>query len=724
MAVIQKIRNKYGKLAGGIIALALVGFILMDAASGRFGDLFGRNTSVAKVDGDKIEVREYSLRVKEIETLYPLYSRTKTMDDATRAQMSEETMKQMIYEILAKKQCEKLGIGSTKEEEKEMIYGANADPMIQQFQIQGTNIFVSQETGMFDPSIIKEFEKQISKIDPSGKVQEQWDYVKAYVIRNHAINKFGVLFAKGTYIPKFLALQAMNLQNATANISFVKIPVSSITDNEVKVSDEDIKSYMQKHAAMFTSDDNTRSMDFVSFDVKPSKEDTARPVNALLEIKNDFAATKDNENFVNNKSEDKFEKSWVNKRTLISSSSDSILSLALNGVYGPYYENNNYKLTKLIEKKDMPDSVKCRHILIRTKSQGKDVLPDSIAKQRMDSIVTAIKNGADFKALALKYSDDPGSSKTGGEYTFSVPQRSNLSKEFGDFIFDGKTGEKKTVHVDNDNYTGYHYIEILEQKNMQPAYQFATISKSLYPDQNTVNAAYAKASAFAGKNATAQAFDDGIKKDGLSKRIGENVKIYDFTIQGLGPAREIVRWMYEAKPGDVSPVFTLDNRFIVAKLSSIQEKGLAPVTTENRPQLDAIVKAEKKKELIISKYKNVTSLESLAQSSNQQVQHVDSVSLGGSFAPNLGFAPKVIGYAFDPSFAPNTISPAIQEQEGVYFIMVTNRWNKTIDPQAAESAVRQQMMMMQMQQQRNAGGQGVQETLINSASVKYNASNL
>ena len=136
MAVIQKIRNKYGKLAGGLIAFALVGFILMDAASGRFGDLFGRNTSVAKVDGEKIDVKDYTIRVKEIETLYPLYSRSKTLDDATRAQVSEETLRQMIYELLAKKQIDKLGITTTKEEEKEMVYGAGADPMIQQFQFQ------------------------------------------------------------------------------------------------------------------------------------------------------------------------------------------------------------------------------------------------------------------------------------------------------------------------------------------------------------------------------------------------------------------------------------------------------------------------------------------------------------------------------------------------------------------------------------------------------------
>jgi len=71
MSVIQKIRNKYAKIAGFVIALSLVGFILMDAtSSGRFRDLFGRDESVAKVNGEKIDQREYSQKVKDFEILY------------------------------------------------------------------------------------------------------------------------------------------------------------------------------------------------------------------------------------------------------------------------------------------------------------------------------------------------------------------------------------------------------------------------------------------------------------------------------------------------------------------------------------------------------------------------------------------------------------------------------------------------------------------------------
>ncbi len=70
--------------------------------------------------------------------------------------------------------------------------------------------------------------------------------------------------------------------------------------------------------------------------------------------------------------------------------------------------------------------------------------------------------------MVLKYSDDQGSKNTKGEYTFSSSQFPNLSKEFAEVAFYGKTGDKKTVKVENQSYSGYHYIEVLEQKKLEP----------------------------------------------------------------------------------------------------------------------------------------------------------------------------------------------------------------------------------------------------------------
>ena len=116
---------------------------------------------------------------------------------------------------------------------------------------------------------------------------------------------------------------------------------------------------------------------------------------------------------------------------------DSIAALSNGAVYGPYLDGSEIVLAKMLGSRQLADSVKCRHILVGTKNPqtGEPTLADSIAKKRIDSIEVAIKGGADFNAMVLKYSDDQGSKDKKGEYDFSATQFSSLAKEFSETIF-------------------------------------------------------------------------------------------------------------------------------------------------------------------------------------------------------------------------------------------------------------------------------------------------
>lgn len=733
MAVIQTIRNKYGKIAGGIIALALVGFIVSDATSGSLASLFsGKDTDVMKIDGTKIDPREYSERVKEYETLYLMFNQngSNSLDETTRAQITEQLIQLMVYEAAVNKQCDKLGLAVSEEEKKELIYGVNCDPMIRQFQVEGTTLFNDPQSGQFDPGRVKGFEKEMAdrgdKLDPTGKMREMWKAVKNYVTRSARVRKFNALFGNSAYVPKFQMKRMMQDQQSNASIRYVKVPYSVISDVDAKVSDEDIKAYMQKHAALYTNDDATRSLDYVTFEIVPSSADTARVLTALEEIKGEFATTKDNENFVNGKSDNSnsYTEAYFNKRTLQTRIADTVMTLPVGTVFGPYYENGGYNLLKVTDRKTYPDSVKVRHILVQTKAQANDVRTDTVASARIDSAIAALKAGAKFDSVVKAFSDDEGSKEKGGEYTFTLQNRPGIAKEFGDFIFEGKAGEFKKVKVSNDNYSGYHYIEIMEQTGVGPSMQVALVSKNLVPSDSTVDALYGKATEFAAKNTTADAFNATAKKQNLDKRFAEGVRVNSFNINGLGPAREVVRWMYEHKVGDVSQVFQLgDQRYVVAKLAATFEKGLKEINPIDRPMLEQKVREEKKSELIAKKYAG-KSLDAIAAESAQQVQQSDSVTLAGAYVPNLGYEPKVVGYAFNNAFQPNTVSPAIKGQSGVFFITVLNRVNSPLPP---DGGMMDQILTMQRQQQerqmRNVIDQAIQQSLIKSTNVEYYPAN-
>ena len=732
MSVILKIREN-GKLAGYVIAISLSIWIISEGAnSASFKDFFrgASSTSVAMVNGEKIDPKDYQLRVKEYETLMAVYNPRNQMDESAKAQMSEQVLQNTVMESVVGSQCDKLGLTTTKDEEKELIYGENADQLVRRFSFDGQPIFNNPETNMFDPQRVKEFEKQLTQEPPQGaeqayeKVKTEWATLKEYIVRNNRINKFNSMLAGSVFYPMFLAKQASGEKSSFASIRYVKIPYTTVADNKISVSDEDIKGYMARHKAQFTPDQSMRTIEYVAFDIVPSTADSERAKLALLDAKTELAATKDDKSVVNNKSDEpgNYSEAFVNKKSFTSPFADSILAMQPGEVFGPYLENNSYKITKVTERKTLPDSVKVRHILIKTKDQGREVISDTIAKMRIDSIVAAIKAGASFDSMVVRLSDDPGSNKNGGIYNWSLAQRAGISKEFGDFIYEGKTGEKKTVKVENGNYSGYHYIEILNQKDELPAVKLATLVKNLLPSDSTVNALYAKANEFASKSGNSQDFETNLKKLGFDKRLGENIKVSNFTITGLGAAREIVRWTYDHKVGEVSPVFQLgDQRYVVAKLLSIDEKGDMNITPANRPVLEQKVRDEKKAEEIAKSCQGKASLEAIAAAAGQQVQQLDTVNLGASFIPNFGYEPKVVGYTFYEGFKPNTVSPAIKGLGGVYFITVTNRTTLTDDPQAGMKTA--QDRFQQEMQLRNAVGQMLQQAIIRTANVKYNQAN-
>jgi len=704
MAVIQKIRDKYAKLAGFVIALALVGFLLMDAGD-NLRKLFSGSDYIAKVNGDEIDPRDYTARIQEYESLYELLGNK--IDDNTRAQIHDQVLREMIHEKLIEDQAEDLGIAITKEEEKEMITGANPDPLVMQFPY-----FKNPETGQFDQNALVQFET--NKLDLSRpeaqKAMEQWQQMKSYIRRARLVQKYNGLFAGAAYTPKFVNDRQLKDQNYMGSVSFVKIPFTTINDNDVKVTDADLKDYMEKHKAQYTIFDPTRSIDYVAFDVQPSAEDTATVLNSISQLKTEFTTTDDVESYVNRNSEEQYRDLFVTKKSFMSPYADSIMNLPVGAVFGPYFENGSYKMVKVVDKQSIPDSAKAQHILIAT-NQGRD---DSSAKKTADSILAAVQSGAIFDSLATRYSDDPGSKIKGGDLGYFA--YGAMVPEFNEAAFMGKTGDLKVVKTQ----FGYHVIKVTDQRNFSPAAKLATITKPLAPSTETENSAYAKANEFAGRNSDGKAFDEAIKTQGINKLQAQNVKVNDFVVAGLGSSREIIRWMYDAKLNDVSPVFNLEGRYVIAKLTTVQDAGLMKLDASNRPMLEALVKSEKKAEKIAAQYKTVTTLAAIAQSSGQQVQNADSFNAANAYVPNIGYEPRLVGYTFFDGFKPNAVSPAIKGQDGVYFIALKNRFQK----QAAPDPMMMQQMQMQNMQMKNAIASMLQETMKRNADIKYSAQNL
>ncbi|MEP7257109.1 MAG: peptidylprolyl isomerase [Flavitalea sp.] len=704
MSIIQNIRDKAAWIIIGAIAVALIAFIVQDAFQNRnmFG---GSSTTIGVVDGKKIDAVGFEEKYKRAEEQYR--QQGYPLNDMMRGNIRESLWNEYVDDAIMGQKYENLGLSVSDKELSDILYGANPPQDLKQQ-------FTDPNTGIYDPNAAYQQIQALKKQKNTPMYQSFFGQYLPALAKNRQKEKYLSLLSNSVYVPKWMAEKAIADNTQKASLSYVLVPYTSIGDSAAKVTDPSIIEFVNNHKEEYKQE-SARSMEYAMFDAGPTKEDSAVIFGQVSSLKNEFSATQDIQAFlVRNGSETPYVDAYEPKAKIQSSKADTLTKLSEGEVIGPYFEGGSYLLARMLNKRTLPDSVKVRHILIKTGEQGKPVLPDSVAKARIDSVVNAIRNGANFDSMVVKFSDDQGSKEKGGVYEFALGQMPSISKEFGETIFYGYKGDKKTVKVENAQYSGYHYIEVLDQKNFEPAYKIAYLSKAILPSDETVNKANGLASQFAAESRNKAQFDENSRKRNYNKIIAADIKPLDGVIPGLGSSREIVKWLFEAKPGEVAErPYQVEDKFIVPVLTQVFEEGTMSAQ-KARPLVESILRNEVKAKQISAKIGAATTLEAVAQATGQQVVKADSVLFGSSFIPNVGQEFKVIGASFYKEYQAKISEPLVGNV-GVFVIKVDNISaipNADID-------VPQQQNILKQGQQRAFGNPGtVLEILKKTVKIK------
>ncbi len=700
MSVIQRIRDKYAALVIGIIALSLIGFILMDAFVGRGRSMNSNTGNVGKVNGEKIEKNDFEKRITLQTAMYGAQA-------PAREQLISTVWDQTVDEKVMNQEYNKVGLQFSNKELNDVLFGANPPQWLSQQ-------FTDPQTGQFNVNQAKQYFNQIKKQKNNPNLEM---FEEAYIqptIDQALRTKYMALLGNSSYVPKWMAEKTLADQNAVARFSYVSVPYTTINDSSVKVTDDDIKAYINKHQEAFKQDEAARSVSYVIFNASASAADSAKALNQVNNLKTEFAAAPDPEAFLaRTGSENPYFNGYTLGSKLQVPDADTIKKLAPGQVFGPYVDGSKYTLAKMIDVRNMPDSVKVRHILIKTGEKGQPMLPDSIAKKRIDSIAAAAEAGADFNALVQKYSDDAGSKNTKGEYDFTSSQFPNLSKEFAEVAFYGNTGDKKVVKVENQAYSGYHYIEVVEQKKTEPAYKIAYLAKPIEASQETINTANSAAAQFAANSRNKKQFDNNALKQKLPVLSSADLKQNDFQVPGLGESRQFIRWIYENKTGDVSEPYEIGDKYVVAEITAISDKGLMSVE-KARAAAEPLIMNEKKAQQIISSKLKGTTLEQIAKSAGVSVLRADSVGFSQPFIPNIGNEPKIAGAVFNKSLQ-GKVSEPIAGNTGV-FVIRDESVSALPNTNVNADQLRKQLAM----QEKQMGGYRSIEALKKAANIKDN----
>lgn len=648
MSIIQNIREKGTWIIFGIIAIALIAFILQDGV-GRNNNNSGI-TNIAIVNGDPIDKVSFDEKVD-------LQVQNYASQGVKREQVIGYQYNQEIDLLLYKQEINKLGLSVGTKEISDVLFGTESP-----FK----NEFTDQATGEFK---VNDAKNAIAQLKKSKNVEQIKQLEKFYIepsIENRVRSKYQSLLIKGVQLPKWLADKSIAEINNIASISYVGVSYNSISDSAAKVSNDDIAAYIKKNPSAYQNEETSRSISYVGFSASPSSQDSLAILNQLIALRDEFKATNNEASFLNKAGTDlPFYNSYVSKKTLQIPNKDSILSVGVGNTFGPYIDGRNFTIAKVIGTKSWPDSASVRHILIATVNpqSGQQIRDDSTAKKLIDSIKMAINGGASFEAMVAKYSDDGGSKANGGKYEM-FPQ-AQMTPEFNDYSFDNPVGSKDVVKTD----FGYHYIEILKQTPRGPAYKIAYLSKAVLPSTETLNAASTAAAQFATASKDPKSFTANAVKAKKEVFPAANIKANDFEIPGIGESRALVRWVYDNDLNDISEPIEVGDNYIVALINAEEKKGLMSVEAA-KPVVENIIKDQKKAEIIKKTFKG-NSLETYAASSNVTIARADSVNFNYSMVPGLGNEPKVVGAAFNKSLI-NKVSEPFAGNSGVFVVSVNN----------------------------------------------------
>ncbi len=657
MATLQKIRDKFGIIAAAFVAIGLLGFIINPTTFKKLG--IKSQYEVARVAGKSISIKDYNKRINDLTEIYKISGNT-NMDEETSKKIREQVWEDMIRENILTPEYKKLGLDVSSDEMFDLVQGDNPHPFVRQ-------IFTDKTTGVFNRTALIRFLKNMEN-DETGQQKKYWLFLERQIYNERRITKYLDLIQQGLYATDFQARENYLENSKKANLRYVSQLFDVIPDSAITITKKDLEAYYKKHKKNYKQTAE-RKIEYVTFDAVPSKKDIKTAEDWINKIKPEFEAAKNVPEFINLNSDVPYEDRHYAYGELTPDTLNDIMFHAKPGyVYGPYEENETFKLAKLISIDYLPDSVHARHILIAFNPNK----PKEAAREKADSIKNLIEKGKDFAMLASAVSDDKGSAQLGGDLGWF--KEGMMVKPFSDACFFGKKHDLLVV----ETRFGYHIIEILDQSKKVKKVEVGFLQRKIEASSNTYNQVYSQASRFAGVNNTYEKFNADIKKNNYEKHVavvGKN----DENIPGLESARSLIRAAFKTDKDKIvldvtnQAVFELGDKFVVAYVTNVKKEGIAPLE-DVKDDIRIQVSKEKKADALVAalgnKMEGVKSLDDLSGKINARIRKADNITFNSFTIPGAGIEPAINAVAY--VWPPHRLTNPVKGLNGVYVIDITS----------------------------------------------------
>ncbi len=658
MATLEKIRSK-GLLLLIVVGLALVVFIVGDLVNSGSTYFQENSANVAVINGDKVKIRDYAEKMDQFNDVVKLQYGNNINDEMT------EQIRQMVWESTVTEkvigdECENIGMMITKNELADMLVGNNISPMMM------NNQMFFNENGQFDVNVVKQFITMLDSEEATQNIpyeqlrlyRNYWRYWEHAIKTNRLQEKYTNLLNAALVVNPLEAQYAYDNAKVSADAVYAMKNYFAIADSTINVSDAEIKALYNKKKEQFKQKQSA-DVKYIVVDIKPSAEDFAEVEKWINNLKDEFTTTEDIAAVVNSNSDVQYRGENLVKEQIDADFQEFAFTGKAGDVMGPIFVDNTYKMARIIENGIASvDSVNLSNMYLRRETA-------EATQALADSIMDAVKKGADFAELAKTHSLLQNAAN-GGEIGWVSEM--GLEKKIATPAF--STPAKNMFQVKEGNDINLFYVNELGQKTTKA--KVAVLARTVDATSRTHAEIYNKLKQFIVDNNTIEKLEAEATNNGYVVMTAKNLDINATEINNVKKAREVVRWIFENKEGVISDIFEVEDKIIAVAVDKHNEEGYRSIESV-RPQLLSELRKEKKGDILIAEMNDKNMNQLVAE--GFRVDTVRDINFASTYAGSIGNEPslfaRVAGAEVEKESAP------IKGNTGAYIFKVISKEETT-----------------------------------------------
>ena len=612
MAVLETIRVKFGILITVLIAVALLSFIIDPSTLQSVSSSMSSKYDVGEIDGKSVSYMDFQADVDKFTAINEIMTGSSVQNEQQQIQIRNAAWQSLVDKYLFIKNAKKAGLNVGEEEMLAMISGEIDSPVFSQ------NPAFCDENGVFSKELLLEFISYLNS-DESGRLKIYWDYLQESAKSQQFYAKYFSLFTQSNINTPLMLSEKIAENNNTFDVEFVMVPYAFPKDTTITVSDKEIKAYYNAHKK-FYKQQASRDIEYVVFEVVPSEADVNAANEALIKVYDEFVAATNMKSFLLANSDRQLDNHWYKAGELNSVSkvvNDYVFGNNAS-VSGVLADDNTFYAVRVLESKNVPEQVYVKFA-------------------PADSLLAAAE-----------------------------PQWIPQTPGYED-VMTAPMGTKVTVNG--------LVFQVLDVKDVAPRKRVAILEKNAVAGKETVNGFYAKANTLATKSAGKyENFQKAVAEEGVYAHPVNKMLESSNRLGSIENTKEVTRWAFEAKAGQVSNIITVNNNyFIVAALKGVHKEGYTPVEAVSAQISNVLYTqkaGEKKAAEVAEKVAGLEDMAAIAEVLGKTVSTKDGISFS-SLTSTGGLDLAFVGAA---SVAEEgKISGPVVGDVGVYVYKVTGR---------------------------------------------------